>query len=157
MSVMPTNLYGPGDNFDLNTSHVLPALLRKFHEVKVIGASEVTVWGTDMARREFCHVDDCAAACLHLMQVYDGEEIVNVGVGDDISIRELAELIAEVVGYRGQIVFDTGRPDGPLVKRVDSRVIKGMGWHPTIALEQGIRSTYEWYLRNNVIRKGNLA
>jgi GDP-L-fucose synthase len=157
IAAMPTNLYGPGDNFDLNTSHVLPALLRKFHEVKVIGASEVTVWGTDMARREFCHVDDCAAACLHLMQVYDGEEIVNVGVGDDISIRELAELIAEVVGYRGQIVFDTGRPDGPLVKRVDSRVIKGMGWHPTIALEQGIRSTYEWYLRNNVIRKGNLA
>ena len=157
IAAMPTNLYGSGDNFDLNTSHVLPALLRKFHTAKVIGASEVTVWGSGTPRREFCHVDDCAAACLHLMQVYDGEEIVNIGVGNDIGIRELAELIAEIVGYDGEIVFDTSRPDGPPVKRVDTRVINGLGWQPAIDLEQGIRSTYEWYLRDNVARKEKLA
>jgi len=147
IAAMPTNLYGSGDNFDLHTSHVLPALLRKFHEAKVIGVPEVAVWGTGTPRREFCHVIDCAAACLHLMQVYDGEEIVNIGVGSDISIRELAELIGGIVGYRGEIVFDTLRPDGPPLKRVDTRVINGLGWHPAIELEQGIRDTYEWYLR----------
>ena len=157
IAAMPTNLYGPGDNFDLNTSHVLPALLRKFHTAKVVGTSEVTVWGSGTPRREFCHVDDCASACLHLMQVYDGEEIVNIGVGSDISIRELAELIAEIVGYDGEIVFDTSIPDGPPVKRVDIRVINGLGWQPAIELEQGIRATYEWYLRDNVARKEKLA
>jgi GDP-L-fucose synthase len=157
IAAMPTNLYGPGDNFDLNTSHVLPALLRKFHEAKVIGAREVTVWGTGTPRREFCHVDDCAAACLHLMEVYDGEDIVNIGVGSDISIRELAGLIGDLVGYRGEIVFDSGRPDGPPVKRVDTRVINGLGWRPTIALEQGISDTYDWYLRFCAERKGMQA
>lgn len=157
IAAMPTNLYGPGDNFDLNTSHVLPALLRKFHEAKVIGAPEVTVWGTGSPRREFCHVDDCAAACLHLMEVYDGEDIVNIGVGSDISIRELAALIGNIVGYRGDIVFDSGRPDGAPVKRVDTRVINGLGWRPTIDLQQGISDTYEWYLRFCIERKGMQA
>lgn len=157
IAAMPTNLYGPGDNFDLNTSHVLPALLRKFHEAKVIGAREVMVWGTGTPRREFCHVDDCAAACLHLMEVYDGEDIVNIGVGRDIRIRELAGLIGEIVGYRGEIVFDSGRPDGPPVKRVDTRVINGLGWRPTIDLEQGISDTYNWYLRFCAERKGMQA
>ena len=146
IAAMPANLYGPGDNFDLHTSHVLPALLRKFHEAMALGAEEVTVWGTGMPRREFCHVDDCAAACLHLMQVYDGEEIVNVGVGGDISIRELGELIAKIVGFNGTIMFDTLRPDGPPVKRVDNQVISRLGWRPAIDLEQGIRATYDWYL-----------
>lgn len=154
IAAMPTNLYGPGDNFDLNTSHVLPALLRKFHEAKLIDASQVSVWGTGTPRREFCHVDDCAAACLHLMQVYDGEEIVNVGVGGDISIRELAELIQDVVGYSGEIIFDAGRPDGPPAKRVDTRVITALGWRPTVDLEQGIRTTYDWYKRFGAGRKG---
>jgi GDP-L-fucose synthase len=153
IAAMPTNLYGPGDSFDLNNSHVMPALLRRFHEAKVIGAQEVTVWGSGMPRREFCHVEDCAAACLHLMEVYDGEEIVNIGVGSDISIRELAESIAEIVGFHGEIIFDTHRPDGPPVKRVDTRVINGLGWHPAIDLEQGIRDTYEWYLHYGSDRK----
>lgn len=153
IAAMPTNLYGPGDNFDLKSSHVLPALLRKFYEAKMIGASQVTVWGTGTPRREFCHAADCAAACMHLMQVYDGEEIVNIGVGSDVSIRELAELIGEIVGYRGEIVFDASRPDGPPVKRVDTRVINGLGWQPAIDLEQGIRATYEWYLHYGAGRK----
>jgi GDP-L-fucose synthase len=154
IAAMPTNLYGPGDNFDLMTSHVLPALLRKFHEAKQAGAEQVTVWGSGTPRREFCHVDDCAAALLHLMQGYDGEEIVNVGVGDDISIRELAELIASIVGFRGAVVFDTSRPDGPPVKRVDTRAINALGWRPAIGLEQGICATYDWYLRHGAERRG---
>ena len=154
VAVMPTNMYGPGDNFDLNNSHVLPALLRKFHEAKQTGASSVTVWGTGTPRRELCHVDDCASACLHVMQVYDGEEIVNIGVGSDISIRELAELVRNIVGFRGEIVFDTTRPDGPPVKLVDSGAINAMGWRPSIELEQGIRTTYDWYVRHGARARG---
>jgi len=150
IAAMPTNLYGPGDNFDLLSSHVLPALLRKFHEAKLTGADSVSVWGTGTPRREFCHVDDCAAACLHLMQVYDDEEIVNIGVGSDVSIRELAEIIRDIVGFQGQLVFDPQRPDGPPVKRVDTTVINDLGWHASIELEQGIRATYDWYLRYGV-------
>jgi GDP-L-fucose synthase len=153
IAAMPTNLYGPGDNFDLMSSHVLPALLRKFHEAKASGAEEVTVWGSGTPRREFCHVDDCAAALLHLMQAYDGEEIVNIGVGDDISIRELAGLIASIVGFRGAIVFDTRRADGPPVKRVDTQAINALGWRPAIGLEQGICATYDWYLRHGTERR----
>lgn len=154
VAVMPTNMYGPGDNFDLNNSHVLPALLRKFHEARQTGASSVTVWGTGTPRRELCHVDDCASACLHVMQVYDGEEIINIGVGSDISIRELAELVRNIVGFRGEIVFDTTRPDGPPVKLVDSGAIDAMGWRPSIELEQGIRTTYDWYVRHGATARG---
>lgn len=154
IAAMPTNLYGPGDNFDLMSSHVLPALLRKFHEAKRDGSASVTVWGTGTPRREFCYVDDCAAACVHLMQVYDGEEIVNIGTGSDISIRELAETVGDIVGYPGEIVFDTSRPDGPPVKRVDTSTINALGWQPAVELEQGIRMTYDWYLRHGAARRG---
>lgn len=154
VAVMPTNLYGPGDNFDLENSHVLPALLRKFHEAKLSGAPGVTVWGTGTPRREFCYVEDCAAACLHVMQHYDGEDIVNIGVGSDITIRELAELIRGVVGFRGDIVFDATRPDGPPVKRVDTGAVNALGWRPAMELEQGIRTTYEWYLRHGARARG---
>lgn len=154
IAVMPTNLYGPGDNFDLNTSHVLPALLRKFHDAAMAGASRVTVWGTGNPRREFCHVDDCAAACLHVMQVYDGEGIINIGVGSDINIRDLAELIRGIVGFQGEIFYDGTRPDGPPVKQVDSSSIHALGWRATIGLEEGIRKTYEWYVRHGVGNRG---
>lgn len=154
IAAMPTNLYGPGDNFDLMTSHVMAALLRKFHEAKAAGAPEVTVWGSGRPRREFCYVDDCAAACLHLMRVYDGEEIVNIGAGNDLSIRELAEIIRDVVGFQGEIVFDTGRPDGPPIKRVDTGVINALGWQPGIELEQGIRATYDWYVSYQADHRG---
>jgi GDP-L-fucose synthase len=146
ISAMPTNLYGPGDNFDLQSSHVLPALIRKFHEAKVEGRAEVVVWGTGSPRREFCHVDDCAAACLHLMQVYDEAEIVNIGEGRDLSIAELALLVQRVVGYEGQIRFDTTRPDGTPRKLVDASRLFALGWRPRVGLEEGIGSTYRWYL-----------
>ncbi len=154
IAAMPTNLYGPGDNFDLMTSHVMPALLRKFHEAKQADSPEVIVWGSGQPRREFCHVDDCAAACLHLMGVYDGEEIVNIGVGNDLSIRELAEIIRDIVGFQGEIVFDTGRPDGPPIKRVDTGVINALGWQPRIELEQGVRATYDWYVSYKADHRG---
>ncbi|MEK7322143.1 MAG: GDP-L-fucose synthase [Pseudomonadota bacterium] len=154
IAAMPTNLYGPYDNFNLNTSHVLPALLRKFHEAKLADARQVTVWGTGKPRREFCHVDDCVAACLHLMDVYDSEEIVNIGAESDISIRELAELVQDIVGFQGEIVFDTGRPDGSPVKRMDTSVINALGWHTAIELEQGIRATYDWYVRHKADHRG---
>ena len=144
IAAMPTNLYGPGDNFDLASSHVLPALLRKFHEAKVAGAPEVVVWGSGTPRREFCHVDDCAEACLHLMQTYDDAEIVNVGVGEDVSIAELAALVAKVVGYAGAIVYDRSRPDGTPRKLVDVSRITALGWRARIPLEQGIADTYAW-------------
>jgi GDP-L-fucose synthase len=148
LSVMPTNLYGPGDNFDLATSHVLPALIRKFHEAKVAGAPEVVIWGSGTPRREFCHVDDCAAACLYLMEEYDAPEIVNIGVGEDISIRELAELVGEIVGFTGRLRFDTSQPDGTPRKLVDTTRITSLGWRPAISLSEGIRSTYAWYLQH---------
>lgn len=145
ISLMPTNLYGPGDNFDLETSHVIPALLRKFHEAKEAGRKEVVVWGTGTPRREFLHVDDLADACIFLMRHYDEEEIINVGVGEDISIRELAELIARVVGFNGEIVYDTSKPDGTPRKLLDVSRLFALGWRPRISLEEGLRQTYEWF------------
>ena len=148
ISVMPTNLYGPGDNFDLENSHVLPALMRKFHAAKVAGADEVTVWGTGKPRREFLHVDDLADACLFLMGNYSSAEIVNVGWGRDISISELAELIAEVAGFKGKIIYDTSKPDGTPRKLLDTSRLAALGWQPSITLRDGIGSTYAWYLEN---------
>lgn len=146
ISVMPTNLYGPGDNFDLETAHVLPALIRKFHEAKEAGAPEVVVWGTGSPRREFLHVDDLADACVFLMRRYEGSEILNIGWGVDISIAELAELVREVVGYRGRIRFDPSKPDGTPRKLLDVSRLKALGWRPRIGLREGIEQTYAWYL-----------
>ena len=148
ISAMPTNLYGPGDNFDLEKSHVLPAMIRKFHEAKVRGEASVTLWGTGKPLREFLHVDDMADACLFLMRDYSGEEIVNIGVGEDLSIAELAGLVRKVVGFEGEIVWDTGKPDGTPRKLVDTSKINALGWHPSISLEDGIRQTYEWFLEH---------
>ncbi len=145
ISAMPTNLYGPGDNFDLQTSHVLPALLRKVHEAKEQGATSVTVWGTGSPRREFLHVDDFAAACRFLIERYDSPEIINVGCGEDVSIRELAEIICEVVGFPGALAFDTSKPDGTPRKLLDVSKLRNLGWAPRIGLRDGIRRTYEWY------------
>jgi len=146
ISAMPTNLYGPGDNFDLRTSHVMPALLRKFHEAKIAGASTVTVWGTGTPRREFLHVDDLADALVFLMERYDEEEIINVGTGEDLTIRELCGMIREVTGYKGEIVYDPSMPDGTPRKMMDVTRIKALGWRPMTPLRQGIESTYRWYL-----------
>jgi len=154
ISLMPTNLYGPGDNFDLQTSHVLPALIRKFHEAKEEGRKEVVVWGTGTPRREFLHVDDLADAALFLMKHYESEEIINVGVGEDISIRELAELIARIVGFEGEIVYDTTKPDGTPRKLLDTSRLFALGWRPKIPLEEGIRQTYRWFLEHRAEVRG---
>lgn len=146
ISLMPTNLYGPGDNFDLETSHVLPALIRKFHEARIAGAGKVTVWGSGEPRREFLFVDDLAEAICFLMQTYDSPEIINVGVGQDIRIAELAELIAEIVGFDGEIVYDRSRPDGTPRKLLDVSRIRDLGWSATTSLREGITATYRWYL-----------
>ena len=146
ISAMPTNLYGPGDNFDLENSHVLPALMRKFHEAKEANASAVTVWGTGTPRREFLHVDDLADACVYLMQNYSSPEIVNVGWGKDISIAELADMIGSIVGFDGALEFDKSKPDGTPRKLLDTARLSELGWQPSISLEKGIRETYEWYL-----------
>lgn len=146
ISAMPTNLYGPGDNFDLQTSHVLPALLRKFHEAKEAGTAEVVVWGSGRPRREFLHVDDLADACVFLMERYEGSEIVNVGVGEDVSIRELAEIVREVVGYRGDIIFDASKPDGTPRKLLDVTRLAALGWDAEIPLRTGIEGTYDWFV-----------
>lgn len=146
ISLMPTNLYGPEDNFHLANSHVLPALIRKFHEAKMEGASEVVVWGTGTPRREFLHVDDLADASLFLMERYDGEEIVNIGVGQDVTIAELAQLVQEVVGFAGRVVFDTTKPDGTPRKLLDVSRLQSLGWQARIGLREGIASTYQWYL-----------
>ena len=148
IAAMPTNLYGPGDNFDLETSHVLPALIRKFHEAKESNAASVTMWGTGTPKREFCHVDDCANACVFLMNEYSDGEIVNIGVGEDISIRELGEMVKQVVGFTGEIVFDDSKPDGTPRKLVDVSRIHAMGWSAKIPLQDGIESTYQWYLES---------
>ena len=171
ISAMPTNLYGPGDNFDLENSHVLPALIRKFHLAKLASAGDmagvladesvfgpipepfrtrlppVSIWGTGTPRREFLHVDDLADACLFLMQNYDSEEIVNVGVGEDLSIKELAEIVKDVVGFRGNIEFDSSKPDGTPRKLLDVSVMHSLGWRPAIGLREGIRQTYAWYVQ----------
>lgn len=145
ISAMPTNLYGPGDNFDLETSHVLPALLRKIHEAKEAGSAEVEIWGTGNPRREFLHSDDLADACLFLMEHYEGDDIVNIGVGEDIAIRELAELIGNVVGYDGRLAFNTSRPDGTPRKLVDTSRINGLGWRAAKPLDEGVREVYAGY------------
>ncbi len=147
IAVMPTNLYGPGDNFDLATSHVLPALIRKMVEAQEAGAEEVVVWGTGTPRREFLHVDDLADACLFLMERYDEEGIVNIGTGRDITIRELAQLVAEVVGYTGRLVFDPTKPDGTPRKLLDCSRLNALGWRPKISLREGIARTVEEYRR----------
>ncbi len=145
VSAMPTNLYGPGDNFDLETSHVLPAMIRRFAEAKDSGAQSVQLWGTGTPRREFLHVDDVASACVALLERYDEPEPVNIGVGEDISIRELADLVASVVGYHGALEFDTSRPDGTPRKLLDVSRIQSLGWKAEIALRDGLESTYAWY------------
>jgi GDP-L-fucose synthase len=149
ISLMPTNLYGPGDNFDLQNSHVLPALIRRFHEAKVRGDESVTVWGTGTPRREFLHVDDLADAVLYLLQAYDAEPMVNVGWGTDVTIRELAEIILSVIGYRGRLVFDAGKPDGTPRKLLDVSRITDLGWQPRIPLKKGIERTYEWFTEHS--------
>jgi GDP-L-fucose synthase len=145
ISVMPTNLYGEYDNFDPKTSHVLPALLRRFHEAKIASSPAVTVWGTGTPKREFLHVDDMAAACIHLMENYNCPEIVNIGTGEDVTIKELAETIAEVVGYQGEIVWDIEKPDGTPRKLLDVSRLHSLGWQHTTSLKDGIARTYEWY------------
>ena len=148
VSAMPTNLYGPNDNFDLETSHVLAALLRKAYEAKKSSACELVVWGTGTPRREFLHADDCASACLFLLEKYDSPEIVNVGCGEDISIRELAELVCEVVGFDGELSWDKTKPDGTPRKLLDVSKLRGLGWTPTIPLRDGIAQAYDWFLKN---------
>ena len=148
VSAMPTNLYGPNDNFDLETSHVLAALLRKAYEAKKSSARELVVWGTGTPRREFLHADDCASACLFLLEKYDSPEIVNVGCGEDISIRELAELVCQVVGFDGELSWDKTKPDGTPRKLLDVSKLRGLGWTPTIPLRDGIAQTYDWFLKN---------
>jgi GDP-L-fucose synthase len=144
-SVMPTNLYGPGDNFDLESSHVVPALLRRFHEARLVGAASVVLWGTGAPRREFLHVDDFADAAVLLMREYGGDAIVNVGRGEDVSIRELADAVASVVGFQGRIEFDPSRPDGTPRKLLDVSRLFGLGWRPRVGLREGLESLYRWY------------
>lgn len=146
ISLMPTNLYGPGDNFDLQSSHVLPALLRKFHEAKERGDAEVVVWGTGTPRREFMHVDDLGAAAVFLMQSYSDEGFVNVGVGSDVSIRELADIVKEVTGFQGSIVQDTSKPDGTPRKLMDVSRLNALGWHAQVELREGVAQTYAWFV-----------
>ena len=147
ISVMPTNLYGPGDNFDLQTSHVLPALIRKFHEARARADAEVVIWGTGTPRREFLHVDDLAEAAVFLMRNYSEEQFINVGSGEDLSIRELAQLVAEVVGYQGAIITDPGKPDGTPRKLMDVTRLRALGWNARIPLRQGIEETYRWFVQ----------
>ena len=154
ISAMPTNLYGPNDNFDLTSSHVLPALMRKFHDAKLAGDTDVTVWGSGRPRREFLHVDDLASACVFLMRHYDDEPHINVGTGDDLSIRELAEMVRDVVYPQGRIVFDTSRPDGPPRKLLDISRLRGLGWAPSIPLRAGVESTYRWFLEHQADARG---
>ena len=150
ISAMPTNLYGPGDNFDLQSSHVLPALMRKVHEAKMRGDAAITMWGTGMPRREFLHADDCADALVFLLKTYSGEEHVNVGSGTDVTIHELAALICSVVDYRGRIDRDLTKPDGTPRKLMSADKLRAMGWSPSISLEVGVETTYRWFLENAV-------
>jgi GDP-L-fucose synthase len=145
ISAMPTNLYGPGDNYDLESAHVLPALVRRFHEAKESGAPSVTLWGTGSPRREFLHVDDLAAACLRLLDLYDEPEHINVGVGDDVTIAELASLVADVVGYSGNLEWDISKPDGTPRKLLDVARMRALGWEPQIGLREGLEATYARY------------
>lgn len=148
ISVMPTNIYGPGDNFDLETSHVLPAMIRKFDEAKVNNLPEVTLWGTGVPQRELLYVDDLAEACVFLMNNYDDPAIINIGTGEDLSIKELAEMVKDCVGYRGEIAWDKSRPDGTPRKLLDVSKLKALGWAPKVSLKEGIKKTYVWYREN---------
>jgi GDP-L-fucose synthase len=155
ISVMPTNLYGPNDNYDLETSHVMAALIRKFHEAKLKNAPQVVVWGTGAPRREFLHVDDMADACVYLMENYDASDIgefVNIGLGEDVTIKKLAELIRDVVGYDGEIVYDTTKPDGTPQKLLDVSRLRELGWNARISLRDGIKQAYNWYIKNDEIK-----
>ncbi len=145
IAVMPTNLYGPFDNFDLERAHVLPALLRRFHEAKVSGAESVVVWGSGSPKREFLHADDLGSASVHLMETYDDPAIVNVGTGEDISIKEVAEMIKAIVGYQGKIVWDASKPDGTPRKLLDVSKLHALGWHHNIVLAEGLAQTYTWF------------
>jgi GDP-L-fucose synthase len=148
ISLMPTNLFGPGDNFDLQSSHVLPALIRRFHEAKLAGASSVTLWGSGSPLREFLHVDDLAGAAVFLMRNYSSSEIINVGSGEEVSIAKLAQLIGEIVGFSGDILYDRSKPDGTPRKLLDTSRLRALGWKPAIDLRDGIRETYEWFCRS---------
>ena len=145
ISLMPTNLYGPGDNFDLQNAHVLPALIRRFHEAKLRGEGTLSIWGTGTPRREFLHVDDLADAVIYLLKTYEDESIVNIGWGEDVTIRELAELVMSASGYNGRLVFDASKPDGTPRKLLDTSRLTALGWRPKIPLEAGIESTYAWF------------
>ncbi len=149
ISVMPTNLYGPGDNYDLATSHVIPALLRKAHEAKLANAREFVIWGTGTPRREFMHVDDCASGILHATRYYDGYEHINIGLGEDVTIRELAEMVMQVVGFEGRLVNDATKPDGTPRKLMDASRLHALGWHAEIPLREGLASAYEWFVENH--------
>lgn len=149
ISAMPTNLYGPGDNFDLETSHVLPAMIRKFHDAKTEGREEVVLWGTGSPMREFLHVDDLASAVATLLERYDDVPPINIGVGEDVTIKELAETVARVVGFEGQLTWDTSKPDGTPRKLLDVSRINSLGWKASIGLEEGVRSTYAWYVKES--------
>lgn len=149
ISAMPTNLYGPGDNYDLEKSHVIPAMLRKMHVAKVNGESSVTLWGTGTPLREFLHVDDLADALLFLMQNYSDESHVNVGVGEDLTVRALAETVASVVGFEGELMFDAGMPDGTPRKLVDTGLINGLGWQAKMPLEEGLAAAYAWFVEHH--------
>ncbi|HMH87117.1 MAG TPA: GDP-L-fucose synthase, partial [Steroidobacteraceae bacterium] len=148
ISLMPTNLYGPGDNFDLQNSHVLPALIRRFHEATLRGDSTMSIWGTGTPRREFLHVDDLADAVIYLMLGYENEQIINVGWGEDVTIRGLAEMIAKTSGFQGRLVFDSTKPDGTPQKLLDTSRLTALGWKPKITLQAGIEQTYEWFKRH---------
>jgi GDP-L-fucose synthase len=156
ISAMPTNLYGPNDNFDLHSSHVLPALIRKAHEAKERGEDKLVVWGTGTPRREFLHANDLADACLFLLERYDSPEIINVGCGEDVTIRELAEMVCDSVGFRGSLVFDATKPDGTPRKLLDVSLLFGMGWRPKITLHDGIRDAYRWFV-NSETHQGGLG
>lgn len=148
ISAMPTNLYGPGDNFDLISSHVMPALIRKVHEAKLNGRDEVVVWGTGKPLREFLHVDDCADACIYLMKVYSDIEHVNVGSGEDLTIEKLTKIVCEVVGYKGGVIRDLSKPDGTPRKLMSANKIRALGWKPSIDLKVGVKATYDWFLQH---------
>jgi len=148
ISLMPTNLYGPGDNFDLQNSHVLPALIRRFHEAKLCGDATMSIWGTGTPRREFLHVDNLADAVVHLLKTYDEEPIVNIGWGEDVTIRELAEIVSSVSGFQGRLTFDASKPDGTPRKLLDTSRLTALGWKPKIGLREGIEQTYAWFKRH---------
>jgi GDP-L-fucose synthase len=153
ISVMPTNLYGPNDNFDLQTSHVMPALIRKFHEAKINNESKVVIWGTGKPLREFLHVDDMADACVYLMDNFNAEdmgEFVNIGVGKDVSIAELSETIRDIVGFEGEVLYDTSKPDGTPRKLLDVSLLNSLGWKHSIDLKEGIKNTFEWYVKHDI-------